>query len=107
MTDDQRALLDECTNRRTCTAAKHVNGCLSTPQLRLLGALQRSVDAARAQRREEAEASGERHAWVRRVPGSDVAIEKRGFVTDGSGQVLVDEAFLGQLLLDAGWERTA
>ena len=49
----------------------------------------------------------ERHAWVRRTSYSGAALEKRGFVTDDSGQVLVDEAVLGQLLLDAGWERTA
>jgi hypothetical protein len=131
MTDDPRALLDECTNRPTCTATMHLTGCPSSPDLRLLGALQRSVDAARATRERVAgpvladqlqptespralcEPPGFDPSvavltrWERRVPGSDVAIERRELLVDDHGRVVVEEAWLAQLLVDAGWERTS
>lgn len=43
--------------------------------------------------------------WERRVPGSDVAVEKAVVDVRPDGFVKVEESLLAQLLLDAGWER--
>lgn len=45
--------------------------------------------------------------WERKVPGSDVAVERTVVWVGIDGQARVPESLLGQLLLDAGWERTS
>ena len=45
--------------------------------------------------------------WERRVPGTDVAIERALLQVDEHGVVELDEALAAQLLSEAGWERTA
>jgi len=148
---DQRALLDECTNRPTCTAEMHLAGCPASPTVGLLAALQRSVDRARADRCErepneltdraaeaiigQAEAdrelrapappcmecgpgyrigdegcrhtARERQTWEKRLGDTDVAEKRMHLEVDDQGRVRIHEALVVQLLVDAGWERTA
>ena len=176
MTEDQRALLDECTNRPTCVARSHLSGCpagggaqpgaaagadLLADLLAALGRaredrrststvpVQAAVDAEPGDGEDDSEGavdvedgvgvggdvvghgglsggrgdvvaaehttptglrsrppeSAERQRW-RRV---DTAGVKRGLVVevDADGRARVHEAVLAQLLVDAGWERTA
>lgn len=49
----------------------------------------------------------ERQTWERRVAGTDIAEVRIHLDVDHEGRVRVHESVIGQLLLDAGWERTA
>jgi hypothetical protein len=51
--------------------------------------------------------TGELQTWERRVPGTDVAIQRALLQVDEHGVVELDEALAAQLLSEAGWERTA
>lgn len=45
--------------------------------------------------------------WERRIGGTDIAETRLHLEVDPEGRIRVHEAVLVQLLVDAGWERTA
>lgn len=90
MSADQRADLDSCTCSVDCQGDFHLMCCPSTG------------------RRADAEPRPERQTWKRIEFEVAGAVEQLVVIdVDDRGIVQIEEAVLAQLLIDAGWERTA
>ncbi|WKN47133.1 hypothetical protein [Nocardioides sp. Arc9.136] len=91
MSDDQRALLDECTTRPTCAAQLHLSGCPASPAVGLLAALGRAVERAREDRRAAsappADGEGDTGAQDHEDGSAEPPDQVQGLEVDGQGKI--------------------